>query len=76
MNLYLLTWKWIQGCPIYDTNREVVVRAKNASHARQLAADKAGDEGREAWLSPKRSTCRQIKVEGPAEVVIIQTVDG
>src|SRR5262249_41034476 len=41
-----------------------VIRAKSESAVRMLAAEHVGDEGSEAWLSPKSATCTELKADG------------
>jgi hypothetical protein len=38
--------------------------------ARSLAASKCGDEGPDAWLSSRSSTCIELRAEGRAEVIM------
>lgn len=72
MKLWLLTADESTGLwqPWYDKAFGFVVRAESEEDARNYAADKAGDEGREAWLEPESSTCVEITGEGAAEVIL------
>lgn len=54
----------------YDVVSGFVVRAESASVARRLAAEQKMDEGVNTWLDPKYSTCRVLKVEGYAKVIL------
>jgi hypothetical protein len=47
-----------------------VIRAKSESAARTLAAEQAGDEGPEAWLSPRSATCAELHADGNPEVIM------
>jgi hypothetical protein len=47
-----------------------VIRANSESAARALAAEQAGDEGPEAWLSPDSATCVELKADGNPEVIM------
>jgi hypothetical protein len=47
-----------------------VVRAKDESTARVLAATHALGEGPRAWLAAQSSTCVKLTADGPAEVVM------
>ena len=47
-----------------------VVRALHEDGARTLAAKQAGDEGPDAWLSSRLSSCVELKPDGPSEVVL------
>jgi hypothetical protein len=53
-----------------------VVRAQTDDAARELAATHAGDEGPDAWLLSKYSTCAELTGDGPAEVVIAEYTTG
>lgn len=44
----------------YDEAAGFVVAATSPEHARQIAADSAGDEGEGAWLSEQHSTCERL----------------
>jgi hypothetical protein len=56
--------------PWYDRVFGIVVRAKDEAAARWLASSRAGDEGPEAWLLSKHSTCVELRAEGPEEVIM------
>lgn len=45
----------------YDEAAGFVVAATSPLHARQIAADSAGDEGEGTWLDEQRSTCEQLQ---------------
>lgn len=47
-----------------------IVRAKDEPAARALAVAQPGDEGAEAWLSPRCSTCVELPLDGSEEVVM------
>jgi hypothetical protein len=47
-----------------------VIRAANEDKARGLAASNCGDEGPDAWLSERSSTCVELKADGPAGVIM------
>ena len=66
MKLYHLT----RNQTSYDEAREFVVRAPSEPMARRYAAEQAGDEGRDAWLDPSRSTCELLTTKGEAGVIV------
>ena len=47
--------------PWYDKAFGFVVRAETAEGARRIAAEKCGDEGEDAWLNAKYSTCTVLE---------------
>jgi len=58
----------------YDTTQGVVVRAATEKAARELAADRAGDEATKTnnpWLHPNQTTCEELLADGPEEVVMV-----
>ena len=57
--------------PWYDKAFGFVVRAANEQTARQLAASDAGDEGKDAWLSPQSSTCEILTRHDSLEPEIV-----
>ena len=69
----------IDGSPwsdVYDQNFGAfgfVVRAETLEQARSLAhaqSDDLGDDEQEPWLSERWTTCVQLPIDGPAEVII------
>lgn len=44
----------------YDANWAHVIEAPSPKRVRQMAADKAADEGRDVWLDIKHSTVTMI----------------
>jgi hypothetical protein len=56
--------------PYYDCMFGFVVRAATEEAARSLAASNCGDEGPDAWLSGRSSTCVELKADGPAGVIM------
>ena len=54
--------------PWYDKAFGFVVRASSEVYARQLAAEQAGDEGKDVWLDPAKTRCQAIDPNGPPEV--------
>jgi hypothetical protein len=58
---------WLQ---YFDCMFGFVVRAESEDKARSLAASKCGDEGPDAWLSGRNSTCVELLADGPAEVIM------
>jgi len=57
--------------PWYDKTFGMIVRAADESSARKLAATKPGDEGEQAWLNTKNSTCEELIAEGE-ETILMQ----
>lgn len=53
-----------------DTTDGFVVRARSPREARTVAAANCGDEGREFWLHPGTSTCRELRADGLTEMVL------
>ncbi len=52
----------------YDMAYGFVIRAKTEAQARNLC--RPGDEGKDAWLLSKYSSCEELKAEGmPGEVL-------
>jgi hypothetical protein len=63
---------WILKCLVYvnwEENRAVVVCATTARAARKLARNTAGSNNT-VWLSPKTSSCRELKPTGKEELII------
>lgn len=56
--------------PWYDKSHGFVVRAINERVARAIAAKAAGDEEPSAWLKETFSTCVELTLDGPEQVVI------
>jgi len=72
MNLWILRPREDSGLwePWYDKAFGFVVRAETEEHARALAAEGAGDEGPDAWMYSKFSTCERLPDGGVAEIVM------
>ena len=47
-----------------------VVRAMHEDEARTLSAKQAGDEGPDAWLSSRLSSCIELNSDGRSEVIL------
>lgn len=60
----------------YDELYEIVVRAVDRAHAREIAAEYAGDEGPAIWRLSHRSTCIELEHEGPAGVICKDFLEG
>ena len=54
----------------YDEARAMVVRAKNSRMARKIASGHRGDEGCDVWLNPVKTSCKELKVDGPEEMIV------
>lgn len=68
MNLYIL--RTLEGHD-WDEYDSFVVIARCASEARKLASEQAySSDDTRRWLSPRSSSCRQLKPSGKARVVI------
>lgn len=64
-------WQWP-----YDKNHGYVIRAKTQEDARQMAADRACDEGSAVWLNPESTMCEELKCEGEPEVCMTDFAAG
>lgn len=73
MALWVLERRTAPGC---DEAVGFVVEAAHPTQARRLVAKMAGVEGRDYWLLPACSTCRQLKPEGKARVVLRSFLNG
>ena len=56
--------------PWFDRMFGFVIRANSESAARALAAEQAGDEGPEAWLSADSAVCAELRAEGHEGVIM------
>ena len=74
MSIYLLTRT--TRAPSYDVVRSMVVRALTEQDARQLASEKAMDEGKYMWLEADHSHCEEIDDMGEAQVMCVDAVNG
>lgn len=60
----------------YDCSDGFVVRAPSEARARTMISENGGlegtygDEGPEVWLARDGSTCEEIAVEGPEEIIL------
>jgi len=54
----------------YDKAVGFVIRAKDETSARKLAAERAGEETGDAWTDPIFSTCTQLSARGKAGVIL------
>ena len=72
MKLFLL--KAIHGCkefnPWYDKSFGHVVRAVSEFKARELASIESMDEGYNAWLDNKVTSCEVLTAKGEEEHII------
>ena len=55
--------------PWYDKVFGFVVRASSEVHARQVASEQAGNEGKDVWLDATKTRCEVIDPNGPPEVL-------
>lgn len=69
MKLYLLTRRNGDNKPVYDCNDGFVVRAVNEDCARMCANALACDEGY-IWNDITQTTCEELTINGPEEVVL------
>lgn len=70
MKLYLVSIN-PSLCPKgQDIQVAVIVRAKNVTEARKVAAKTKGDEGKAIWLEPMLSTCVPIKAKGEESLIL------
>lgn len=70
MNLYHLYWNFSNVGPQYDSNYGFVIRAEDATTARDLAARNAGDEKAGVWMDEIKTSCVLLLPEGEEEVII------
>lgn len=72
MKLYILKPKFPpkKWEPWYDKAFGFVVRAECETDARIIASKQAGDEGADAWISSKHSSCFELTHEGSAEIIM------
>ncbi|MCA1800822.1 MAG: hypothetical protein LC687_03990, partial [Actinobacteria bacterium] len=68
MKLFLIT-RVVRAHTNYDIARSMVVRAKDEQQAREEAALKAMDEGKEMWLDAEKSHCEELTPIGDAQVI-------
>ena len=54
----------------WEENASVVVRAKTAKRARQIASSNSASEGALPWRDSALSTCGELKASGEEELVI------
>lgn len=54
----------------YDAAHGFVVRAESAEDAREIAAENCGDEGRDIWKDPARSTSQALLHHGERGIVL------
>jgi|CXWL01.1.fsa_nt_gi hypothetical protein len=60
----------------FDVLNSIVVTAKNSKQARQLAAARAGGEGRDTWLKASKSLCKEFKPGTVPGVEILDFLNG
>lgn len=64
----------------HDEASGFVVRARSAREARELVSDECvvgpGDEGREAWLDPRRTSCRALREGGKVQIILRDFLHG
>lgn len=53
-----------------DENSSFIIRASSEFHARNIAAEKCGDEGKNVWLDARRSTCAVLRKGGKPGVIM------
>lgn len=53
-----------------DTNQGFVIRAKDANHAREIAASQYSDEGSAVWYDYTMTSCEPLSGKGPVGVVM------
>lgn len=62
--------------PLYDAAIAFVVRASSDAHARQIASEQAGDEGKAIWFDAAETQCEVIEPNGPPEVLCRDFMNG
>jgi len=56
--------------PWYDKAFGFIVRASNLQAARMFASINHGDEGKEAWLDCKLSSCKELPIDGEPGMIL------
>lgn len=75
MKLYILE-VLIPWIPNYDTVQGVIVCASCEENARKLASTAAGDEGKEAWLDPKKTSCCSLIPTCHEQIIMVDFHEG
>lgn len=70
VNLSINPWD-----PWYDKCFKAVVIASSEKEARELMAEEAAAEGKDAWLNEELSSCKELKVTGRPRVVIVDVAE-
>ena len=74
MKIYKLSMKdEFDGWDYYD---EMIVRANDAKQARKIANDYDGSDSGGFWKDPKKTSCRQVKIEGSAGILVSSFIAG
>lgn len=76
MALYTLTLKptFQETLSKYqDYNTMFVIRAEHPSMARRMAAKRAMDEGKEAWLDTSKSLCKKLHEDGAMTIIATES---
>lgn len=70
----------VRQCPIewdgYDVCFEMVVRARSASHARNIASKNCGSEGPAVWQNPDKTNCVALSSNGKSGVIVRDVLNG
>ena len=59
--------------PAENTVNGFVVRAETAAAARLLAREECGAEGRFFWMDAKLTSCDELRPEGDASIVMVES---
>lgn len=55
---------------LYDAMEGFIIRAPTEKEARELASTRHGDEGKSVWLLAMMSTCEELELDGPSEILL------
>lgn len=73
MKLYYLVRT---GRVYWDEAEAFVVRAKSKKAAREIAAKRCGDEGKDTWLEEGKSTIEELTASGEEGIIIRDFLNG
>lgn len=68
-------WRLTDPNPDYDEIHQVVVRAESEDAARLLVA-KEGPNSASRFMRPNLVSCERITIDGPAEIICTDVIEG